>query len=606
MLQHADSVVGFFSDPRGRLETLLLITSVLVWLGYLALRYSRKSRIPVVTAFLLLGIVVGPSALDLVSSRALDYLRIIEPVALGMIAFAAGERLRFADLAALRRNHYVAIALETLLPVALVATVVLLVTGRLELALPVGAIAGTTGLATVISTLKESGAKGNFTKILGTAVATDNVFAVVFFSLTLPLVVAIDGDGSAGALYLDGLVSIVASVVLGVVGGFVVSRSVRGVRSSHELSMLVLAYVLLIAGVTEYLHFSVLLAGLAMGTTAVNLTKEEKDRERVFAALGPLEYPVFAMFFLWAGASLHVRALGGIGWIFGVYVVGRAVGKLAGPVLASIRLRWNSATAIQSRCLGAALLPQAGAAVGLAVLARESLPGSGDLILATVLAAVVVFELVGPLGVHWAARRAGEVREWSSIRPLTLEEALKELEDRKPHVVVLRYADGPSPNMEMPQRMAARVHGDLIEIPVAPGFMGPVEVTLDVVEVATDGGERPPGSTEDPADPELPNLILDPRQLAGFLDTVAGLKPGVLFLSLPRKMRQLLGPADSLGERIGCPVFDLPANQNGRWVEAVSSRLAGADETVTRVLSRWRTDWQPRLAARATDRDKQP
>lgn len=605
MLQRVEVISGFLSGSGDRLETLLLVGSILVWLGYLALRYSRRVQVPVVTAFLMLGIAFGPSGLNLVNSSLLGSLKIIEPVALSMIAFAAGERLRITELVSLSHRHYAAIALETILPVTLVAVGAFYLTRRVEVALPLGAVAGTTGLATVISTLKESGAKGSFTKVLGVAVATDNVFSVVFFSLTLPLVVALAGQGSVGQLYLDGLLSIAASIAIGLLAGILVSRSVRSVRSSHELSMFVLAYVLLVAGVTEYLHFSVLLAGLAMGATAANLTREERDRDRVFAALGPLEYPIFSIFFLWAGASLQVRALGSIGWIFGVYVIGRAVGKLAGPLLASARLRWGSATAVQFRSLGIALLPQAGAAVGLAVIARDSIPVGGETILAAVLAAVVVFELVGPVGVHWAAKRAGEARDWSSIEPLTLEEAVKELESRRARVVVLRHTSGTAPVMDAPQKMAARLQGQLIEIPVSSDVIGRVAVTFD--PGASSGDGEAPGRSAAPAtvgDQRM--LVLAPRQIEAFFDALAEFKPDVLFIALPKRMRYLLGPLEALPQRLGYPVFELPVPSERGWADAFSARVANMDRTMATVYSRWKKEWRPRLAARSTNREEEP
>ncbi len=56
------------------------------------------------------------------SSTVIESLRIIEPIALGMITFAAGEQLHFADIRILSRRHFVVIALETILPVLLVGT----------------------------------------------------------------------------------------------------------------------------------------------------------------------------------------------------------------------------------------------------------------------------------------------------------------------------------------------------------------------------------------------------------------------------------------------------------------------------------------------------
>jgi nucleotide-binding universal stress UspA family protein len=57
---------------------------------------------------------------------------------------------------------------------------------------------------------------------------------------------------------------------------------------------------------------------------------------------------------------------------------------------------------------GFGLLPQAGAAIGLAIAARQSLGVRGEEIMTIILAAVAFFELVGPVAVRFSLTRLGE------------------------------------------------------------------------------------------------------------------------------------------------------------------------------------------------------
>jgi Kef-type K+ transport system membrane component KefB len=548
----------------------------------------------VVTSFLLLGLVVGPEGLDLMSFSVINSLRIIEPIALGMITFAAGEQLHFVDIRVLSRRHFVAIALETILPVILVATGAWFLTGSLEIALPVGAIAGTTGLATVMSTLKEKGATGTYPKLLGFAISMDNFFAILAFSLILPLVVVMETGGDIGGLYVEQLLGMAASVAIGCVAGFVVSRLIRSIRSSHELSMFVLAHVLLVVGVTYYLDFSVLLAGLAMGATAVNMTSDIRDRDRAFAALRTLEFPVIAMFFLWAGASLHIRALGTIGLLFGVYVVARAVGKVAGPLATAWKVRANQAESRRFVGLGFSLLPQAGAAVGLATLARDNLPASGQTILATVLAAVVVFELVGPLGVQWGIRHVGESAGQSEGHPLTLEEAIKELQTRKARMVAVVDSRSEPSILEVPRLLAARFTADLTIVPVCAGAspgMGwwmPDEsvecgpLGLDVEPEVSDGR-----TTEVMHAP----VIASEGTLDALLAVLVEESPDILLVSPAGQSGWLLMAAGELGRRLGCPVLEIPAVPSGEVERRdLGTRATAALEGLTGLWRRARSE----------------
>ena len=61
--------------------------------------------------------------------------------------------------------------------------------------------------------------------------------------------------------------------------------------------------------------------------------------------------------------------------------------------------------------LGLALLPQAGVALGMAEIVKESAPLQpyAPLITTVVLCATLVYELIGPLITKWALTKAGEI-----------------------------------------------------------------------------------------------------------------------------------------------------------------------------------------------------
>src|SRR5680860_77114 len=415
---------------------LLLILSILLWLGYLGLRLSGRLRIPVVTSFMLLGVVLGPSGLGVLSVSILDALRLIEPIALGLITFSAGEQLYIRDVRNLPRQRFTGIIMEPVIPIALVGALIFFLAGRLEIAPPLGVIAGTTGIATVVTTLRERNAEGSLTRLTSVAIAADNVFAILVFALTLPIAIALDGGGAMSSLLLGSLVGIAASGAIGAAVGVVLGHFIAQIRSSSELSMFVLAHLLLMVAVTNRLGYSVLLAGLVMGIVAVNVSGEPRERERLFTSLGPLEIPLISVFFLWAGAGLHLEALRAVGVLTLAYIAARSLGKWLGPWLASL-IPGDALDSRNLRMLGVALLPQAGAAIGLGIRARDLMPTAGEEVLTIVLAAVVVFELTGPLAIERALKAVGESEEKTTDQPMTLNEAVRELESRKGSLMVV-------------------------------------------------------------------------------------------------------------------------------------------------------------------------
>ena len=77
-----------------------------------------------------------------------------------------------------------------------------------------------------------------------------------------------------------------------------------------------------------------------------------------------------------------------------VYFVVRIAGKYAGAFLGC---RITGKDAALSRYLGLALIPQAGVAIGLAMMGARTLGGSmGDALQTIILASSVLYELVGP------------------------------------------------------------------------------------------------------------------------------------------------------------------------------------------------------------------
>jgi Kef-type K+ transport system membrane component KefB len=160
--------------------------------------------------------------------------------------------------------------------------------------------------------------------------------------------------------------------------------------------------VFLCGGLAIWLEVSFLLASVTLGTTVANLARHHT---RPFHAIEGIEWPFMILFFVLAGASLAVEALSHAGaWLAG-YVVLRIVGRIAGSWLGGA-LR-PAEPAVQ-RWMGIALLPQAGVALGMALVAAQRFPEVGEAILPVVVAATVLFELLGPVSTRYALERASE------------------------------------------------------------------------------------------------------------------------------------------------------------------------------------------------------
>ena len=88
-------------------------------------------------------------------------------------------------------------------------------------------------------------------------------------------------------------------------------------------------------------------------------------------------------------------------------VLSRVAGKLLGAWLGATVSQASAAT---RRWMGMALLPQAGVAIGMALLVVNEYPGLGATILPLVIGTTVLFELVGPVATRLALSRCASER----------------------------------------------------------------------------------------------------------------------------------------------------------------------------------------------------
>ncbi len=127
-----------------------------------------------------------------------------------------------------------------------------------------------------------------------------------------------------------------------------------------------------------------------------------RHHKRAFHEIEHIEWPFMILFFILAGASLEVGQIAEVGLLGVVYVVLRIAARVAGGWIGA---GLAGAPALHRPWIGVALLPQAGVAVGMALIAGNAFPELKDTILTVTIGTTVVFELVGPVLTLVALRR---------------------------------------------------------------------------------------------------------------------------------------------------------------------------------------------------------
>jgi Kef-type K+ transport system membrane component KefB len=382
---------------------------VILLLALLAGHLVKWLRVPEVTGYLLAGILLGPSVTGWVGPDNLSALHALSEVALGLILFSIGTVFEFEHFRRMGRQLATITLVESTLTAAAVVTGARLVGLGWPSALLLGALAIETAAASTLMVLRECNAKGPVTEVLTGVFALDNLVCLVAFNL---VVAAIQFSTHTGSSSLYALVEtvgpliwqIVGSAALGYMVGFLLAAWSARVVEHGERLILLAGCVLLCVGLADLLHLSSMVTNLAVGATVANLSERSR---RFLESLSKTDPPLYAIFFVLAGADLNLSLLQSLGLAGGIYVAGRMAGKLAGSFLGAAAARAEKTVRLR---LPTAMCAQAGLAIGLTLALRDSLPDLAPGITAIVLSAVIIFELIGPFGVRWSMIRAGEAQ----------------------------------------------------------------------------------------------------------------------------------------------------------------------------------------------------
>ncbi|NBC34636.1 MAG: cation:proton antiporter [Alphaproteobacteria bacterium] len=380
---------------------VVLVTFGLLFLaGLVADEVGRRTRAPRVTLLLALGVIVGQSGFDLLPPAVTDWYEFLSAAALSMIAFLLGGSLSVANL----RRHGRAILT---ISATIVLTTIAIVTGGLvvlgvdlAIALLLAGIATATDPVATRDVIRQTGSRGDFADTLSGIVAVDDAWGLIAFSVVLVVASLLMGNGADGLL-ARGLWEIGSALVLGLAIGFPAAFLTGRIRPHEPLQAEALGIVFLTAGLSAWIGASFLLAGMTAGAVVVNFARHHR---RAFHEIENIEWPFMILFFVLAGASLDISLLWGIGALGGAYIALRVLARLVGGWLGGAIGRTPH---LHRRWMGMALLPQAGVAIGMALVAAHHFPENGDLILTLAIGTTVVFELFGPVMAYVALKKVG-------------------------------------------------------------------------------------------------------------------------------------------------------------------------------------------------------
>ncbi len=388
----------------------------------------QKLKLPLITGFLVIGLVSGPELLEVIDAEALTGLRFLNDIALAFIAFAVGSELYLKEL----RSRIKSIVWMTITQISvtflLVSLTVFLLADmipffadmKLAAKIAISMLAGTIAIArspaSAIAIINELRARGPFTQTsIGVTVVKD--FAViVFFAVIFTLSKSLIQEDDFRLIYIGQVVAeLAAAFGMGFLVWFVLKLilSIKGATILKKILILSTGFlVYLFSRITEYyssrylglqLHIEPLLICIIGSFLVTNYSVYRNDLVKIVKETGIYVYVVF---FTLTGAMISLEVVATFWFVtlilFGSRIVSLMIAGYLGSAIAGDPkiYRWIS---------WMPYVTQAGVGVGLATIIATEYSGWGGELATIMISVIVLNQIVGPPLFKWALNLAGEV-----------------------------------------------------------------------------------------------------------------------------------------------------------------------------------------------------
>lgn len=394
---------GFLT--RFPIETQILLSLfIILSVSFLMTRITKLLKLPNVTAYIIVGVLIGPALLNLIPINIIDNMGFISDIALAFIAFGVGKFFKKEILKQTGVKVIVITVFEGIMSFIFVTLAMRFIFRYAwNFSLLIGAIATATAPASTMMTIKQYHAKGHFVETLLQVVALDDVVCLFIFSIASVFASSTEGGNIKPLEIILPIVYNIAMIILGFVLGFILNKLLSPTRSKDNRLIIIIAMLLGLSGLCGILSISPLLSCMVFGATYINVSYDKE----LYHQLDNFTPPIMSIFFVLSGMKLDLSALKVAGIAGIAYFFIRIVGKYLGSFLGGVVVKENKDI---KRYLGLALIPQAGVSIGLAFLSERILPESlGTLLVTIILSSSVLYELIGPACAKFAIYKACKI-----------------------------------------------------------------------------------------------------------------------------------------------------------------------------------------------------
>ncbi len=409
----------------------ILFIGISLFLGFYGGKLLSKIKIPMVTGYIISGVLVG-NILDLFNySFLVTNLSVISNITLVFVAYFIGAELRTKELKQMGRVPiFVALgeSIFAFLSILFFLTLFFFLFTNYftekniskELIVLLAAIGSATAPAVTLLVIQELKAKGILTQTLLTVVGSDDAIGIMIYAFSASYVHSILSSHNVNfwfyvLIFLKGLFQITISIITGLLFGIILDNISKKSKIKPEFINLTLAILFILFAMIdkilpdffesfniENLHFSVLLAAMSLGFYIVNYSR---NRNNLVHSIDDISQPFYVLFFFLAGARLKIIFFKKYLFFIILFFLARIFGKIFGAYIGG---KIAKAPDVISKYLGFGLISQAGVAIALTLISIHEFPQYSNQIIGIVLGSTLLTEIIGPIMVKYALLKSGE------------------------------------------------------------------------------------------------------------------------------------------------------------------------------------------------------
>ncbi len=423
-------MIAFLLGVKTASYQLIFIISIMIILGLFSGRFFERKKVPNLIAYVLIGLIFGSILLLLGFEEIVTAFDVIVNIAIGFIAFSIGLEIDFSKFRKRRKEVMIVTFFQGVFAFLLTFFALYVIGLPFHIALLIGSLAIATEPGPILLITKKLKSKGPLSDTLVPLHGLEDVITIMFFGIALSYAASIEKNKTMtfSDILWGPIAEIVFSILIAFAIGYVFVRIIRYLKyedKEKDLVILVSAFVSIMAAISisqigfdlfhHHIHLSPILVPMGVGITfsglSTHLAKHETER-----VMDGFSGPVYIAFFTVLGAeivlivfsSIELLNLINMVLIAITYVLFRTIGKILGSYVGGT---FAKSPKNVSKYLGFCLLPQAQAAIGLALYAYNKIIFSqyAILLLVVIMISSLFNEIFGPLGVRYSLIKCNEV-----------------------------------------------------------------------------------------------------------------------------------------------------------------------------------------------------